>query len=499
MRLKELIENLDYERLENFSNYEIKGMSCNSERIRPGYLFVAIKGERFDGHSFLKAAINKGAGAVILQKDLPLKKKIAKILVSDSQAALSSASAAFFGYPAKILKTTGITGTNGKTTISYLIEKILGCAGKTCGVIGTVNYRIGNKVYEGPNPAIVRKGWVNTTPQVDILQSFLQEIVLAKSKYAIIEVSSHALAQRRVDGVDFSTAVFTNLSHEHLDYHGTLSNYFSCKASLFERLAPRAWAIVNVDDVWGRKLLKATKAKVLSYGIKHSAQIYAKDLDLEIDRSRFTVVTPRGHIAIESPLIGRHNVYNILAAVACAFVEDINFSHIISGVKTLSCVPGRLQRVDCGQSFLIFIDYAHTDDALSKVLNSLRQISENKIILVFGCGGDRDKAKRPKMGKVATELSDLAIITCDNPRSENPRQIIDDVVRGIDKKKNNYKIVLDRFKAIREALSCADKNDTVLITGKGHESSQIFANRTIHFNDRETVEKILQCLQSKRY
>ena len=481
MKLREIIKDLNYKQLENFGNYEIKGISSDSNCIRPGYLFVAIKGKRVDGHSFLKPAINKGAVAAILQKDLPLKKKVTKILVPDSRVALSSASAAFFGYPAKRLKAIGITGTNGKTTISYLIEKILGCAGKKCGVIGTINYRVGDKQYSA----------VNTTPQADVLQSFLQEIVLAKSKYAIIEVSSHALAQRRVDCVDFSTAIFTNLSHEHLDYHGTLSNYFSSKASLFERLTPGAFAIINVDDVWGRKLLKVTKSKVLSYGIEHPAQIRAKDLKLGIERSRFIAVTPRGHIEIESPLIGRHNVYNILAAVACAFVEDIDFSHIVSGIKTLSCVSGRLERIDCGQNFLIFIDYAHSDDALRRVLESLRQISENKIILVFGCGGDRDKTKRPKMGKVATELSDFVIITCDNPRTENPKQIINDIVRGIDKKKNNYKIVLDRFKAIRKALSCADKGDTVLIAGKGHESSQILADRTIHFNDREAVEAIL--------
>ena len=475
---------MDYRRLENVSDCEIKGVSPDSNCIRPGYLFVAIKGERVDGHSFINQAIDKGARAVIMEKGrgLPLKNKVAKILVRDSRASLASVCASFFGHPAKNLKVIGITGTNGKTTVSYLIEKILACAGHACGVIGTVNYRVGGRTYPAPN----------TTPRADTLQSLLQEIVLAKSKYAIIEVSSHALAQGRVEAIDFSSAIFTNLSREHLDYHGNLADYFSCKASLFEKLDAAAFAIVNTDDPYGRKLAKKVRSRLLTFGIEHPARIRAKNLTLGMKGTRFTAVTPRGSIEVESPLIGRHNVYNILAAISAAFVENIDFSRIASGLRSLATVCGRLERIDCGQEFLVFVDYAHTQDALAKILKTLRQISKNRIILVFGCGGDRDKAKRPAMGKVAAKFADLAIITCDNPRTEEPRQIVSDILQGIGKKTDNYKVVLDRFQAIQEALSLARRKDIVVIAGKGHESSQVFADKAIPFNDRKAVERILK-------
>ena len=482
MKLERLIKDLAYRHIEGIADCEIKGISCDSRNIRPGYLFVAIRGLCQDGHSFINQAIAKGAKAVILEENLPLKKEVAKILVRDSRAALASVCAVFFGEPAKSLKTIGITGTNGKTSVSYLIEKILTCAGHISGVVGTINYRIGSKVYSG----------VNTTPQADLLQSFLQEIVLAKSKYAIIEVSSHALAQHRVEAIDFSTAVFTNLSPEHLDYHSNLDNYFSCKSSLFKGLSAGACAVINIDEPYGKKLLKMVKSRVLTYGIECPAQIQAKNLRLKIDKLKFTAVTPGGKIEIESPLIGRHNVYNILAAIGAAFVEDIDFSHIASGIKSCACVSGRLERVNCGEDFLIFVDYAHTEDALKKVLQTLRSLSKRKIILVFGCGGDRDKTKRPRMGKVAARLADFVILTSDNPRSENPREIISDIMRGISKRKTNYQVILDRAGAIGRALSIARKRDIVLIAGKGHERSQIFADKVIPFNDCEAVKQVLQ-------
>jgi len=489
MKLKELIKDLSYQRAEGINDCEIKGISCDSNSIAPGYLFAAIKGERADGHDFIDQAVVKGARAVIAQQDFSSKPSLAKVLVRDSKAALACICSAFFGHPAKSLQTIGITGTNGKTTVSYLIESILACAGHASAVTGTINYRIGNKVYAA----------VNTTPQADILQSFLQETVLAKSKYAIIEVSSHALIQHRVDCIEFAQAIFTNLSPEHLDYHGNLDNYFSCKSILFERLRASGVAVINLDDPYGRKLAKLVGSRVLSFAIDEPAQIRVRNLKLDISGSRFTAVTPRGSIEIESPLIGRHNVYNILAAIGAALVEKIDFSHIASGIKNFSAVPGRLERIDCGQDFLIFIDYAHTDDALSKVLQGLRQLGKNKIILVFGCGGDRDKSKRPRMGKVADELSDFIIITSDNPRSESPQQIASDIIEGIDKNKNNYKVTLDRFQAIREAFSCAQSKDIVLIAGKGHETTQVFADKVTHFSDREAIGEILRCLPSKKY
>ncbi|MFC1699140.1 UDP-N-acetylmuramoyl-L-alanyl-D-glutamate--2,6-diaminopimelate ligase [Candidatus Omnitrophota bacterium] len=489
MRLKKLLLGLKHKRSANLTDYQIKGITCNSQQVQPGYLFVAIKGACVDGHRFLDQAVARGAAAVILENDLPLKNNVMKIVVPDSKAALAHAAAHFYAYPAKKLKVIGVTGTNGKTTVSYLLEKILNSAGFGCGLIGTVNYRLGKKI----QPAL------NTTPSAELLQSWLQEFVSAKSKYAIIEVSSHALIQKRVGGIDFSQAIFTNLSREHLDYHKNLASYFSSKAILFEKLKPQSWAIINRDDLFGRKLLKMTKAKTLTYAIEQTAQIQAKDLRLGNQGTSFKVVTATGTIPVETALIGRHNVYNILAAFGAAFVEKIEFGQIAQGVRALKLVPGRLERVNCGQDFLTFIDYAHTEDALRKILQAVRKISNRRIILVFGCGGDRDKSKRPRMGKVATKFSDFAVITSDNPRSEDPQEITTDILRGVSNKTNNYKIVLDRFQAIATGLSLARKDDIVLICGKGHERSQIFADRAVHFSDRQAVRKILKCLPSQKY
>jgi len=482
MKLKKLLSQLKYVRLENANDSEIKGISCDSNTVGPGYLFVAIKGRSHDGHDFIKDAIEKGAKAVVTQKDLSIDSQVTKILVKDSQVALASCASSFFSNPQEKLKLIGITGTNGKTTVSYLIEKILASSGLNSGVVGTVNYRVANKYYPAPN----------TTPQSDTLQAFLQEIVLNQAKYAIIEVSSHALDQRRVQGLDFSYAVFTNLSPEHLDYHGNLEDYFSCKSSLFKGLSPGALAVINADDVYGKKLIGLTKSDVLTFGIDSPAEIQAKNLKLNAKESHFTVVAPEGELDIKSPLIGRHNVYNMLAAIAVAVAEKIDHTSISASLAEFNVVPGRLECVDCGQDFLVFVDYAHTEDALENALTALRKVSEkSRIIVVFGCGGDRDKLKRPVMGRVATEGADLAIISSDNPRSEEPEKIISDITGGIDKQKDNYQVIPDRAKAISKALSFAKRGDIVLIAGKGHEATQIFAKETIHFNDREQIEKIL--------
>jgi UDP-N-acetylmuramoyl-L-alanyl-D-glutamate--2,6-diaminopimelate ligase len=489
MRLKQLIKGLDYQQLEDFSDdVEVKGISCNSEDIAPGYLFVAISGQKVDGHNFIEQAIAKGARALIIQRDIPLKNKLAKIKVKDSRLALASVCAAFFHYPAKQLKVIGITGTNGKTTVSYIIEKILAEANFPAAVLGTINYRIGNKKYQA----------LNTTPRADRLQAFLHQSACAKFKYAIMEVSSHALDQHRVEGVDFSTAIFTNLSHEHLDYHRNLEDYFSCKLRLFEGLDKDAWAIINLDQPYAERIAKRIRSKCLTYGIEQPAQCRAVDLRLEGEKSRFRAITPFGNLDIESPLVGRYNVYNILAAISAALVEGIDPADIREALKTVAAIPGRLEGVDCGQNFSVYIDYAHTADALKQVLSNLKELKKGRTILVFGCGGDRDKAKRSLMGETACCLSDFVFITSDNPRSEDPGEIITDIIQGIDKEINNYKVVLDRQQAIFEALSFAQKYDTVVIAGKGHESRQIFSDKTIYFNDRKVAEEILSCLPLKK-
>lgn len=479
MKLKQLIDKLEYRRLENMADCQIEGVCCNSNSAHPGYLFVAIEGHHFDGHNFISQALKKGASAVIVEKDVALDEKVPKIIVADSQTALACMSALFFDYPDKKLKIIGITGTNGKTTVSYLIEQIL--SSEVSGVIGTINYRIGQKQYPAPN----------TTPQADTLWAFLQEVVLAQGKYAIIEVSSHALVQRRIEGLKFAYAIFTNLSPEHLDYHENLDAYFSSKAELFKQLDYGGTVIINADDYYGQKLIALAESKVVSFGIDNQAQIQAKNIRLSIEHSFFKITTPCGELDIKTPFIGKHNVYNILAAVSLAISEKISFKQISGSLNSFKGVPGRLESVKCDQDFSVFIDYAHTEDALEKVLRTLRQIRAGRIIVVFGCGGDRDKAKRPAMGRVAAELADLVIVTSDNPRGENLEKIISDITQGIDKQKDNYQVIPDRSEAIKRALSLAKAGDTILIAGKGHESTQIFAKETIHFNDREEVETIL--------
>ncbi|MFH1045423.1 MAG: UDP-N-acetylmuramoyl-L-alanyl-D-glutamate--2,6-diaminopimelate ligase [Candidatus Omnitrophota bacterium] len=484
MRLKDLIKDLSYKKAENLQDAEITGVGVNSHTVSPGYLFVAVKGERLDGHNFVPEAIAKGARAVVIEKDLPLSASVAKIVVADTRAALIKLCAAFFEHPAEKLNNVGITGTNGKTTVSYLIETMLGYAGYKSGVIGTINYRVAGKNY----PA------TNTTPGADILHRFLREIVSAQAKYAIIEVSSHALEQKRTSGIRFQSAIFTNLSAEHLDYHKTMANYFTAKARLFRALDKKAWAIVNTDDAYGRKLVKITKAQVLTYGLAHVADIQAQGLTLDVRGSRFTVRTPQGSFLVNTPLIGEHNIYNILAAIGFACAEHLDMTPVLVALKSFNGTPGRLERVECGQDFAVFIDYAHTDAALKIVLDTVRRLSPGRVIVVFGCGGDRDKQKRPRMGKVATERADSVIITCDNPRSEKPEQIVNDILKGISAKKHNYTVVLDRYAAIREALTQAEVNDVVVIAGKGHENVQIFAERTVAFSDRSCTEEILKCL-----
>ena len=484
IRLKEIIKNINYRRLCDFADCDIHGVCADSRKVGSGYLFVALKGRHYDGHNFAEAALVSGAKALVLERDLALKEKVNRILVNDSRLALALIAANFFGHPAKKLKLTGITGTNGKTTTSYLIEKILQASNRPSAVAGTVNYRIGKMI----QPA------VNTTPQAERLQSFLQQAVELGSEYAIIEVSSHALDQGRIAGLDFAQAVFTNLSAEHLDYHGDIDSYFACKSRLFKGLNASSWAIINKDDPYGKRLIKLTPAKVLTYGLSEDAAVRAGDISLKPDGIKAAISTPAGTIEIESRLLGRHNVYNILAASAWAFAQGIALPAIAAGIKDCGCVCGRLERVDCGQDFFVFIDYAHTDDALRNILTALRQISKRKIILVFGCGGDRDRSKRSRMGRIASELADIVIITTDNPRSEDPGQINAEILQGLSRHRQNCRVVIDRSLAIEQALGLAKSKDIVVIAGKGHESRQIFADKIVPFSDRRAVEKALRCL-----
>lgn len=498
MKLKDLIKDLDNPHISNLHDFLVKGISSDSKSVKDDFVFIAIKGVNDDGHRFIFEAIKKGAKAVISQapdiKSLPIPaagrrgllqipKNCAWITVSNTRRALGKLAARFFNYPSRELKVIGITGTNGKTTISYLIENLFKEAGLATAVIGTINYRFKEKVIPAHN----------TTPGALDIQSLLDKIKKEGINYVVMEVSSHALDQERVNGINFSSAIFTNLTHDHLDYHSNMELYFQAKAKLFKTLAADAVSIINIDDLYARRLLRLVPSRIITYGLDNHAQIAARNIKFDINGTSFITTTPKGDLDIHTHLIGRYNIYNILASVSLGLAVDLEPGIIKSAINKFKFVPGRLERVDFGGDFLVFVDYAHTDDALKNVLLTLRELAKKRIIVVFGCGGNRDKTKRPKMGKIVSELADFAIITSDNPRDEEPEEIIKDITRGIRRK--NYKIIPDRKSAIFDALKMGRFGDIILIAGKGHENYQIFKDRTIHFDDREIVR---QCLKSMK-
>ena len=496
MKLLQLIKILDNHSGLRLSDFEVKGISCNSKAVKDNFIFVAIKGAKEDGNKFIQEAIDKGARVIIVKsqshevgaqaspKGTKSQGNVNFIEVKDTRKVLAKLATEFYGKPSSKIKVIGITGTNGKTTITYLIEALLKKANFQPAVIGTINYRFKNKIIPSKN----------TTPGPVELQSLLAQMFKAGVDYAIMEVSSHALDQDRIEGIRFHSSIFTNLTQDHLDYHKTLENYFKTKAKLFKNLASNSVAIINNDDKYGRRLKDLTKAGIVTYGIQNKADIMASDIKFGCQSSEFLLSTPKLKINLNTRLIGRYNIYNILAAAAWARNEGIDMATIKSVVEELSTVPGRLERITSGASFSVFVDYAHTEDALKNTINSLRNLSKNRIIVVFGCGGERDKTKRPKMGRIVSELSDYAVITTDNPRSEDPQEIIKDIKRGI--KKNNYCVILERIDAIRKSLMLANPGDIVLIAGKGHENYQILKDRVTHFDDREAVR---ECLQSMNY
>ena len=482
MKLTEIIKFLDVDSLTYpLEDFQVQGISCDSRKVADGYLFVAIVGTKEDGHSFINEAIERGAKAVIVQNKTMIPQEITAITVKDCRSALAKISAEFYGNPSGKIKVVGITGTNGKTTVSYLIEAILKEANYLPAVIGTVEYRFKDK----------RIPSLNTTPGPLEIQSMLSWMLKEGADYAVMEVSSHALDQNRTEAINFHSAIFTNLTQDHLDYHETKENYFQAKAKLFKNMTRGSFVIINNDDPSGDRLKKITVARKITYGIKDGADILARDIRLDISHTEFSVSGLNLKMRLEAPLIGRHNVYNILAALAWAEGEGIDPVIVKSAVEKFPCVPGRLEGVDNNNGILIFVDYAHTEDALNNVIRSLRECTKKRVIVVFGCGGERDKTKRPNMGRAVTELADFAIITNDNPRWEDPEQIIEDIKKGITQ--DNYCVIPDRTEAISRALSLARKGDIILVAGKGHESYQILKDKTIPFDDRQAIR---QCLKS---
>jgi len=508
MKLKKIIDNLDgVVKVEGKANLEITGIACDSKAVKPGYLFVALKGSRVNGADFIDDAIGRGACAIILDSGDKgiFKRGDTFIYVKDARLGLSQASQAFFGDLSAKMRLIGITGTNGKTTITYLMESMFQSKLEASGVIGTVNYRFGRRLI----PA------VNTTPSSLELYSLLSGMYKEKIKNCIMEISSHSLEQARVETLQFDAAVFTNLTREHLDFHKNMDEYLNAKLKLFSKIKKGGAAVINIDDPASEKIIQEVKArgkaKIITYAIDREADIKAEDIKLSCEGSGFRIRHCEESrcsrddeaisINIESSLIGRHNIYNILAAAGAGIALGMSLADIKKGIEALKGLPGRLESVGCGQRFSVYVDYAHTEDGLMNVLKSLRELKPNRLITVFGCGGNRDRSKRPAMGKISTELSDIVFITSDNPRTEEPKDIINEITKGINPIKNNYIIEPDRSSAIKKAVLEAGDGDIVLVAGKGHETYQIFKDTTIPFDDREVVKRILKeaglCLQSK--
>jgi UDP-N-acetylmuramoyl-L-alanyl-D-glutamate--2,6-diaminopimelate ligase len=463
---------------------EITSLAYDSRRVMVGSVFFAIRGEKADGHDFVGHALERGAIAVASERPGPPDLARRWIRVTNARRALAEAARAFYGDPAPQLQLVGITGTNGKTTTAYLLHSILQAADMRPGLFGTVEYRVGSRAL----PA------VHTTPESVDLLSYFADLVAAGGRAAVMEVSSHALAQERVWGIHFSAAVFTNLTRDHLDYHKDFEHYFASKRRLFEGLGapPPELAVLNLDDPWSERLLQLPHKHSVTYGINSDAGVKLRNFTQSLMGVHSTLTTPQGKLEIESPLVGRVNVENILAAVATAEGLRIPGETIRQGIASLKSVPGRFERVDEGQSFLVIVDYAHTDDALRNALKTARTLTRNRLVVVFGCGGDRDRAKRPLMGEVAGSLSDLAVLTSDNPRSEDPIRIVSDVIVGLQKANKTYLTEVDRGAAIRKALAEAGDGDVVLIAGKGHESYQVLKDEIVPFDDRAVARQVLR-------
>ncbi|HVS86657.1 MAG TPA: UDP-N-acetylmuramoyl-L-alanyl-D-glutamate--2,6-diaminopimelate ligase [Candidatus Acidoferrum sp.] len=465
---------------------EIRQVACDSRKVRPRALFFALHGAKADGNAFIRDAVARGAIAIASEEAAPpaLPASVAWIQVREARRALAVTAANFFGHPANALQLVAATGTNGKTTTTSLVDAIIKASAAKTGLFGTIAYHTPLGEYPAPN----------TTPESVDLQGFLAEIRDAGGRYAVLEASSHALAMDRLWGCQFAAAIFTNLTREHMDYHNTFEDYFAAKCRLFEGTgadAPEA-GIVNVDDEYGKRLTGIAK-KTVTYGLESSADITTKKFHLSFNGLTFTAQTPNGKVQVASSLVGRINVYNILAAIGAAQALGLSNETIESGIRNLESVSGRFQRIDLGQPFLVIVDYAHTGDALENLIRTARELNpKGRIITLFGCGGEKDRTKRPVMGEVTGRLSDLTILSSDNPRSEDPLKIISDIIVGLQKTGGKYLIEPDREKAVALAMDEARAGDIVLLAGKGHENYQMLAGGTIEFDDREVARRALR-------
>ncbi len=523
MTLAELLVNLKYKKVRGRIDKEIRGITYDSRDVKNGYLFIAIKGLKTDGHNFIDDAVNRGAAGVVLERKVDLQNETAFIEVENSRKALAFLSADYYGDPSRELSLIGITGTNGKTTSSYILRSILETWQGKVGLIGSIQYIINEKTLMASR----------TTPESLELQGYFRKMADSGVRYAVLEVSSHALALERIEGCRFKVAVFTNFSQDHLDFHGNMEEYFKAKTRIFNYLQEDGCAVLNWDDPIVKSLAGKLKCRVVTCGTEEGAMIKAGNVkdcgfrtlpagrqvadfglrDKKLQNQKhgqrttlqktggqagnrqcgglsFDIQTPEYSIALDSGLVGRNNIYNILMSVGAAYALGASKDAILKGISRVEHIEGRFEKIDEGQPFLCLVDYAHTEEALCSLIKEAKLITEGKVITVFGCGGDRDKTKRSKMGETATKLSDFVIITSDNPRSEDPMKIIKDITAGA--VKDNYSVQPDRAKAIKEAVLMAEKGDALLIAGKGHEKYQEIMGIQCPFSDKEVLKEELR-------
>ncbi len=492
MRLADLLLAVEAELTAGLPDTDIQGITNRSSDVAPGFLYVAWRGMEHDGHDFIPEALRRGATAVVVEKrDISVPAGVAVVHVPDGRASLPKLVARFYGDPSRELQVVGITGTSGKTTTAFLTEAVFSQTGHRTGLIGTVWVKIGDQI----------RAAAATTPEASDLQRIFAQMVQAQTDYAIMEVSSHALELNRVDQTRFMVGVFTNISHEHLDFHKTFDNYVKAKRKLFALLSdtddPPSWAVINVDDQEGAKLAAELSVPVIGFGLSEGANLRASDIEVSPQGTRFIAYFRGTSVAVRLRLIGRVNVYNALAAMGVALTQGLPLDTIADTLGKVAGVPGRFETVDEGQSFTVVVDYAHKPDALAKVLDTCRELSQGRIITVFGCGGERDVTKRPVMGEIAAHHSDFTILTSDNPRREDPKEIAQEIARGCAAAEGNYTIILDRAQAISTAIDQAGPGDLVLVAGKGHETYQTFGDHTVHFDDREVAREALKRVLSR--
>jgi UDP-N-acetylmuramoyl-L-alanyl-D-glutamate--2,6-diaminopimelate ligase len=484
MKLDQLLS--DIVPTEGADERDICGIVSDSRQVRSGSLFVAVPGYWKDGADYIEDAVRRGASAIVSEKrtssvfvDVPV------FRMDDTRLILALLAAKFYGHPARQLKMIGVTGTNGKTSVAYLVRDILRTAGLESGILSTVQYEIGTRTIPASR----------TTPEAPLLHELLAEMVAVDCQCAVMEVSSHGIVQKRTAGIEYDVTAFTNLSRDHLDYHETMDAYFEVKSRLFADLGKgekQGTAVINADDEWGKKLLdrKIATTDVIRFGESTTADVCAESIRLTSSGSKFRVKTPWGEGDVDMQLLGRFSVSNALAAIAVCGACGVDLDTMTAAIQTVTCVPGRLEEVPVDDDYQVFVDYAHTDAALEKVLMTVREYVDGRVILVFGCGGNRDHSKRAAMGLVASRLADISFVTSDNPRSEDPDTILAAIVEGF-KSPRDYRVIADRGEAIAEALAFASKADAVVIAGKGHETFQEFEHRTAPFDDRQVVLDVL--------